>query len=187
MMLQPSLPVAQQLKPAAVKLVQDFVSSIPYHGYVIIDPLKNRPVYQEGHRLLVKAEIGLNAEVDLGDSVQLVRVFSENMKPLFTNGASIEGFAEGRVVEKNRSVILIELDRLNRAASIQDGTLVRLPREMKRLEQQLAARDSLTSRIDPAFFSPGMTAAKQEVKEKRPLVTALAFVLNVAGFLLIAF
>lgn len=185
--LQPSLPIAEQLQPAVAKLAQDFIASIPYHGFVVIDPLQGRPVYQEGRRLMVKAEIGTMAEVDLGDAVQLVRIYSDQLKPLFTNGASIEVFAEGRVVEHDREMITIELDRLNRGAAIVEGTMVRLPRELKRLEQLYSLKDNLKSKIDPEFFSPGMTSAKQEESEFKPLIASLMFIGNIAAFLLLAF
>jgi hypothetical protein len=185
--LQPSLPVAEQLEPAVVKLVNDFISTIPYHGFVVTDPLKGRPVYQEGRRLLVKAEIGVNAEVDVGDPVQLIRVYSDHLKPLFTHGARIEVFAEGRVVEHTGANLLIELDRMNRATSVEDGTMVRLPRELKRLEQMYSMQDTLNKKIDPEFFSPGMTTAKQKVEEQKPLVASLVFIANMAAFLLLAF
>lgn len=187
LMLQPSLPIAEQLQPAVVKLVNDFIASIPYHGFVVIDPLKGRPVYQEGRRLLVKAETGTNAEVDVGDPVQLIRVYSDHLKPLFTHGASIEVFAEGRVVEKNRESLVIELDRVNRANAIEEGTMVRLPRELKRLQQYYSLQDSLKTKIDPEFFSPNMTTAKQTVEEHKPLMSSLLFVANLAAFLLLAF
>lgn len=185
--LQPSLPVAEQLQPAAIKLISDFIAQIPYHGFVVIDPLRGRPVYQEGRRLLIKAEVGLNAEVDVGDQVQLIKITSDHLKPLFTHGAAIEVFAEGRVVEHNRETIIVELDRLNRAAAIQEGTAVRLPRELKRLQQMFTIDDSLKSKIDPEFFSPGMTTAKQKVDETKPLVASLLFIANLAAFLLLAF
>lgn len=185
--LQPSLPVAEQLKPAVVKLIQDFIASIPYHGFVIIDPLRGRPVYQEGRRLLAKVEVGANAEVDVGDQVQLIRIASESIKPLFTQASLIEVFAEGRVVEHTGEILVVELDRLNRATSIQEGTMVRLPRELKRLQQTFAMQDSLKTKIDPEFLSPGMTSAKQEVAELKPLATSLLFIANLAAFLLLAF
>lgn len=187
LVLQPSLPIAQQLQPAVIKLVQDFIAAVPYHGFVVLDPLKGRPVYQEGRRLLVKAEVGGSAELDVGDPAQLIRVYSDHLKPLFTHGAQIEVFAEGRVVEHSRETVVIELDRLNRATAIQEGTLVRLPRELKRLEQLYAIQDPLKSKIDPEFFSPGMTAAKQTEAEARPLIAALVFIGNLAAFLLLAF
>lgn len=187
LVLQPSLPVADQLRPAVVKLINDFIASIPYHGFVVVDSLKGRPVYQEGRRLLVKAEIGAGAEVDVGDAAQLVKVYSDHLKPLFTHGASIEVFAEGRVVEMNKETIVIELDRMNRASVVEEGTMVRLPRELKRLQQFYSLQDSLKTKIDPEFFSPGMTSAQQEQAEQKPLVSSLAFIANLAAFLLLAF
>jgi hypothetical protein len=48
-------------------------------------------------------------------------------------------------------------------------------------------QDSLKSKIDPEFFSPGMTSAKQKVEEQKPLVASLMFIVNLAAFLLLAF
>ncbi len=187
LVLQPSLPVSEQIEPAVLKLVNDFIATIPYHGFVVTDPLKGRPIYQEGRRLMVKAEVGVNAEIEVGDAAQLIRVYSDHLKPLFTHGANIEVFAEGRVVERSGAALLIELDRLNRATSVEDGTMVRLPRELKRLEQMYTLQDSLKTKIDPEFFSPGMTTAKQKVLEQKPLVASLMFIANMAAFLLLAF
>ncbi len=187
LMLQPSLPIAEQLKPAVVKLAQNFIASVPYHGFVVVDPLRGRPVYQEGRRLLIKAEIGSGTETDVGDSVQLVRIFSDHIKPLFTHGASVEVFAEGRVVEKSGENIVVELDRLNRSNVIQEGTLIRVPKELKRLQALYALQDSLKNKIDPEFFTPGMTSAKQVEAERKPLVASLMFVANLAAWLLLAF
>lgn len=185
--LQPSLPVAEQLQPAVLKLAQDFVASIPYHGFVVLDPLKGKVVYPQGRRTLVRAEVGLQAEVDVGDAAQLIRITSDSIKPLFVSGARQEVFAEGHVIERDRENVTIELDRLTKADKIKEGTLLRLPRELKRLEQLYAIRDSLGTKIDPIFFSPGMTSAKQKVQESKPLVTSLAFIANIAAMLLLAF
>jgi hypothetical protein len=185
--LQPSLPVAEQLKPAVLKLAQDFIASVPYSGFVVVDPLKGQPVYHEGRRLLVKAEVGATAEIDVGDPAQLIRIYSDNLKPLFSAGATTEVFAEGRVVEHTRETIVIELDRLNRSQPIREGTLVRLPRELKRVEQLYAIKDSLRGKIDPEFLSPDMTSARQQEEETKPLIASLVFIGNLAAFLLLAF
>jgi hypothetical protein len=70
---------------------------------------------------------------------------------------------------------------------VEEGTMVRLPRELKRLQQFYALQDSLKTKIDPEFFSPGMTSAQQQEAEQKPLVSSLMFIANLAAFLLLAF
>ena len=187
LVLQPSLPISEQLRPAVVKLAQDFIAAIPYQGFVVVDALKGQPVYSEGNRQMVKAEIGVSAEVDVGDPIQLIRVYSDSLRPLFTHGAAIEVFAEGRVVSRLQESLVIELDRVGDTRKIQEGTLVRMPRELKRLKQAFSIQDSLRNKIDPEFLSPGMTTARQQEEENKPLVSSLAIIANIAVFLLLAF
>jgi hypothetical protein len=65
--------------------------------------------------------------------------------------------------------------------------MVRMPRELKRLEQLYSIQDSLRNKIDPEFFSPGMTSQKQREDETKPLISSLVFIGNLAAFLLLAF
>jgi hypothetical protein len=185
--LQPSLPVGEQLEPAVLKLARDFIASIPYQGFVVVDPLKAGPLYREGKRLLVKADIGLGAEAEVGDPFDLVKITSDHIKPLFTHGANIEVFAEGRIVSIDRETVTAELTRLARTTDVHEKTLVRLPKEMKRLEQLFALSDSLKGKINPEFLSPEMTSAKQEVAENKPLIASVVFIVNLAAFFLLAF
>lgn len=185
--LQPSIPIGAQLGPSALRLARDFVASIPYQGFVIHDPLTDGPVFRDGKRLLFKADIGLGAEVEVGDSAELVRVKSETVKPIFVEGGSIEVYAQGRVVAVERDVVTVEIQRLTRAVDIKEKALVRLPREMRRLEQQYSIVDPLKNKINPEFLSPEITPAKQSVAEHKPLIASLVFIVNVATFLLLAF
>lgn len=187
LVLQPSLPIAEQIQPAVVKLAQDFIAAIPYQGFVTVDPLKGRPLYLEGRRQMLRAEVGINAEVDVGDPVQLVRIYSDSLKPLFTHGASVEIFAEGRVVTREGAILTVEVDRIADKNSVEEGSLVRVPRELKRLQQSFAIQDSLRTKIDPEFLSPGMTTARQQEEEHKPLVSSLVFIANLAAFFLLAF
>lgn len=185
--LQPSLPVADQLGPSVQRLVGDFISSIPYQGFVIRDPLKSGVTYKEGKRILVKADIGLGTEVENGDIVQLVRISSDHVKPIFTHGANIEVIAEGRVVKSEREIITAEITRMTRASDIVEKTLLQIPKEQKRLKQLFALSDPLKNKINPEFLSPDLTATKQASAEHRPLVASLVFIVNLATFLLLAF
>jgi hypothetical protein len=185
--LQPSIRVQDQIVPVTLKLARDFIASIPYQGFVIEDPLKDGAVYREGRRLLFKADVGLNSEVAVGDSVELIRVKSDHVKPLFTHGATIEVYAQGRVVAVDRETITGEIQRLSRTTEVTAKALVRLPKEMRRLEQQFSLTDPLKNKINPEFISPEISSAKESVAEHKPLVASLVFIVNLAAFLLFAF
>lgn len=186
--LQPSLPIAQQLPAATLKLARDFMASVPYQGFVIVDPLKGAALYKDGRLPLFKAQIALNSEADVGDAVQLIHVASDNIRPLFSaGGARVEVYAEGRIVSKDRNTITVEVDRLTDPKAVKEGSLVRLPKELKRLQEIYSLSTGLKNRLGSAILANNMTATKQEAEEKRPLAASLTFIVNIAVFCLLAF
>lgn len=185
--LQPSIPLARQIPGAARKLIMDFVASIPYQGFVVVDNLIGKPVYSEKDKYLVKVDIGENAAIEVGDQVQLVRVLSDNLRPLFLDGATTEVFAEGRVVSEARGILNVEILRVTKLAEIKEATLVRLPRELKRLRESYAIRPAAASGVDPQLLAPGMTSVDKEIAEKKPLVASVTFIVNLAAWLILAF
>lgn len=185
--LQPSIPLARQLPGAARKLILDFVASIPYQGFVVVDNLIGKPVYTEKDKYLVKVEVGDNSSVEVGDQVQLVRVLSDNLRPLFVDGATTEVFAEGRVINESRGVLTVEILRVTKIAEIKEASLVRLPRELKRLRESYAIRPAAVSGVDPELLAPGMTSVDKEIAEKKPLVASITFIVNLAAWLILAF
>jgi len=184
--LQPSVPVSHQLVSSSVKLVRDFISSIPYHGFVFKDGLKSEVVYSENGKKYFKSEVGADAQLEVGDKVQLVNIVSDSLKPLFISGANIEVFAEGIVEMVDREIITVSLQRVSQMDAIKENSMVRIPKELKRLKEQYALTESLKKNIQPEYFSPELTELEQEVRENKPLVTSLSFLGNLVLFLLIA-
>lgn len=185
--LQPSLPVKQQLEKVVEKLAKDFLASLPYQGFVVKDSLKSDVVYRQGGTLSFKAEVGVESQVEVGDQVQVIRVLSDSMKPLFLEGFQMEVVAEGRVVNVAKSFIHVDLDRSIDPRLIQEGSLIRLPKEVKRLKEAYALGENLKVSANPEFLSPRIIELKREEAEKKPLVTSLSFIANLAAFLLLAF
>ena len=72
--LHPSIPIKKQLEEAGMKLVNDFIASIPYQGYVIIDKFEGKAVIEDGANYLVKAKVGLDAKLKVGDKLQLINI-----------------------------------------------------------------------------------------------------------------
>jgi len=185
--LHPSIPIENQLPGASRKLVMDFMASIPYHGFVFIDPLIGKPTFSEKNKIMAKAEIGLNTELDVGDEVQFIRIVPQNFKPLFAEGGLVETIAVGKVVRIEREVLTIDITKIADNHQIKEFTLIRLPREYQRLKQAFTTGDRLRKQVDPQFLSVEMRPTEEKVKESKPLVATLAFISNLAAFLLLAF
>lgn len=185
--LQSSLPVAGQLLSASTKLIRDFISSIPYHGFVTIDLVHGEPTFRDRNMTYVRVDVGRSEDLQVGDEVQFMRLYSDKLRPLFSEEGGVpEIFGQGSIVQLDRESVLVRLDRVANIDLIQEATLVRIPSERKRLVESYALKDGLSRRIDPEFLSPEMSLVDQEVAEKKPLVTSLSFILNIAAFLLLA-
>ena len=102
--LQPSQTIKSQLNTAATRLIRDFIATIPYHGFQVVDPLMKRILTSEGDLTIAKVDIGKQEGVSTGDRVQWIKIFHSSTEPLFLGGARIEVFAErsdtGRLTAK---------------------------------------------------------------------------------------
>ncbi len=185
--LQPSIPVHQQLEPFIKKLARDFLASLPYQGFVVKDALNNEVVFRAGSALGLKVDVGAESQVEVGDQIQVIRLISQSFKPLFMGNGQIEVIAEGWVVSVNKNVVQVDLDRSIDPRLIEEGSLVRVPKEMKRLKESFALQESLKATVDPEFLSPRILELKRQEAERKPLITSLGFIANLAAFLLLAF
>ncbi len=186
--LQPSLTAVKQLGSAVQKLILSFMASIPYQGFVVMDPLIGKVIDEVGGKWLVRVEIGENSSVSVGDQVQFLKIQSASLKPLFSEVGNTEVLAEGRVVNLNHTLLTVEIVRASNFNEIKEGTLVRLPRELTRLRDIYGRHDSLSQNfLDPSILPSGMQSTQREVAEKKPLYTALSFIANLALFLILAF
>lgn len=186
LVLQSSVPVSQQIKDAGVRLVKDFISSIPYHGFVAKDGLKPSVVYAEEGRRYFRVELGSDAEVQVGDQIQLIRIVGTSLKPIFVSGGQVEIFAEGLVETVDRQSVIVELKRVSSIDDIKQNSLVRVPKELARLKEKFALQESLRKNINPEYFSPEITPLDQQIQENKPLITSLSFLGNLVLFILLA-
>jgi len=183
--LNPALPINDQLQSVAQKLTQDFVASVPYQGFVVVDPIIGKPTYVERKKTYAKVEIGLNSKIAVGDPVQVIRVETANMKPLFAEGGRVEVYAEGKVVEVDRKTAKVEIER-STTEPIQELSAVRFPKEIERLHEQSRLKDRLKT-VNAHVLATEMNPLEEQVRERKPLVVAVTFIANLAAFLLLAF
>jgi hypothetical protein len=185
--LHPALPISKQLPDAARKLLYDFTSSIPYQGFVVVDNLIGRPSYSEGEKVLFKADIGVGTQISVGDNVQLVRMKSDKMRPVFQEGASLEVYVEGQVIQVDRQIITVQVvRRAEKNNDIRADALVRVPDELRRLKEIYGLSESSDTGLRVNVLGDEAKLSEEEAIRK-PLVTSLSWIGNLALVLLLAF
>lgn len=175
--LHPSVPASQQLAEVSKRLITDFVANIPYQAYVVTDSLIGQPAFKEVGVLSAYIYLGENHQVRVGDPVQIIRLQSKNLDPLFNDGGLVTVIAEAKVKSVTGDKALIELIRIPDPSLIIEGSLVRLPKEDQRLREtfKIVKKIGPTLELDALGQSHRMT---DNEREKKPLVTALSFIAN---------
>lgn len=182
--LHPSLPMSKQLPNACEKLLYDFLAAIPYQGSLVVDGLAGRAVYKEGDSYRAKMEIGVDTKVNIGDQVQVINFNVVSLEPAFDKGGEVQVLAEGQVVKVESGLVTLQLDRISDVKLIKEGSLVRLPGELKRLQETYSIGLG-QQKIEVGFIDNSRKLTDKE-KERKPLVTALSFLANLVVILVVA-
>jgi hypothetical protein len=183
--LHPSIPIEEQLADVAVKQVRDFIATIPYHGFEIVDPIINKPVFEEGDVKLAKVDVGGNSRAVEGDTVQWVTIEKTTSSPLLQGGSHLDVVAEGQVVKNENGILLVEVKRARDISLLKQNTLVRLPKETEYLNANYAMQSNRA--LSPEVRFTPLPPTHPESEETKPLVAAIAGIANAALFLLLAF
>lgn len=181
----PSLPVDEQLTDVAVKLTRDFIAKVPYQGFQILDPLINKPVFEEGDVKLAKVDVGGNTRIVEGDLIQWVVVERTTGAPLFVGGARLDVIAEGQVAKNDNGILLVEIKRAKDIDLLKKDSLVRAPKEVEHLNINYALQSNRA--LAPELRYTPLPPARSEHEETKPLLSALVGIANAALFLLLAF
>ena len=178
--LHPAVPVSKQLPDAVRKLLFDFVASVPYQGFVIIDSLLGRPAYMEGDNLFFKADVGVGTQISVGDTAQLIRVRASQLKPLFQDGAAAEVYVEGKIVKVDRQIITVQVTRKQTDADIKSEALLRVPDELRRFKEIYGMQESPDKNIDIESIRGETDQLTDKEKEYKPLIVSLSWIGNLA-------
>ena len=184
--LHPALPVAEQLIRASQKLVQDFLLSIPYQGFQIVDEVVGRPVFEVGEQRHAWIFHGANSGLAVGDAVQWVDVRGEAGEAFFNSSVSVQVIAEGKVVQLKGSQAEVEIEKARALADLHENALVRFPREMERLKSQFSSGEK-GAQLSSEYLSSEMKSSSELEQGHHPAATVLAFIGNFAVLALLAF
>lgn len=186
--LKSTLAVGDQLPTAAKRLMDDFIASVPYQAFQVVDSLIGRPIYSDGTLTLAQVDVGVAGNAQVGDTVQWIRISYESNQPVFQGGGKVTAIAEGRIVKLNQGIATVELTRALRRDLIKEFSLIRIPREFDRLQSQYAIKENeFKSTTDLTLLTPEAAPMETIRKERKPLLTTGSFLASLAAFLLLAF
>jgi hypothetical protein len=184
----PSKPVSTQLESTSQKLIKDFLASIPYQGFQIVDPLNPKPLIEEGETIMAKVDVGAKSSATQGQKAQWVEIHRSSTAPLFQGGAQIRVIAEGEVLTNENQVLTVEVKRAKDLKSLDKKSLVLIPDEAKKLYNLYAIRNS-DENMAPNLnlLSEPLQDAREKNEESRPLLVALTAIGNIVAAVLLAF
>lgn len=185
--LQVSRPSEDQVVEAGKKLARDFLASIPYQGFQVIDSLRGKATFEDNDEVRTEVQINPASGIQVGDIAQWIHLYHKSTDPLFQGGGEVKAFAEGKVVLVDKGIATIQLIRATSLSEIKEYTLVRFPKEAERLKVEYALKDSLPGKLSTAIIETPADKMKSVAQERRPLVTTLSFVGSIAAILLLAF
>ncbi len=182
--LNPSLPVNKQLEPLSLKLTQDFLASMPYQGFQIIDPLIGKAVFEEGDISLAKVDVGAKFGIQIGDTVQWLRIRRLNSNPLFQGGGEYRVVAEGEVTKIEKETLLVQIKRAVDIKSLDKKNLVSFPTETANLQSRYALAKEKS--VSPTLLSEPLYPTETSSTKSKPLVTSVVSIGSIAALLLLA-
>ncbi len=181
-----SRPLEDQIVETSKKLIHDFMASIPYQGFQVIDSLRGKATFEDADEVRTEVQIGSQSQIQVGDIAQWIHVYHKSTDALFQGGGETKAFAEGKVVLIDKGIATIQLIRATHLDDIKEYALVRFPKEAERIKIELALKESLPGRLSTAIVITDLEKMKSLAKERRPLITTLSFVGSISAILLLA-
>lgn len=181
----PAQAMSDQIVNAAQKLIQDFIIDLPYQGFVVVDPIKGNALFEEGGKKRAWIYHGNTKVLDVNDAFEVIEFSGETSKPYLKHGRATV-VAQGTIVEVQNDRVLVNIDQVRDLKDIKENALVRFPKETKRLAD-LYTHASKETGLSTEYLTSEMRPAEEIEKRHDSSATSLAFILNMAAMILLAF
>lgn len=182
----PAIAINDQLIRVSTTLMNQFISEIPYQGFVIIDDLIGKPVYSSDNEQSVKIFVGKNSKLAVGDPVQFVEISGQVGQSFFNDNPLIDVIAEGNIKELKDDYAFARIEKAKNLADIKAETLVRFPQEISRLKE-IYSQGEKSSNLSAEYLSSEMTDVKENKSDHPSTASALSWITGIVGFILLAF
>lgn len=186
MQFHPAIAINDQLIRVSTTLMNQFISEIPYQGFVVIDDLMGKPVYSNNNEQEAKIYVGKNSKIAVGDPLQFVEISGQVGQSFFNDNPLIDVIAEGNVKEIKGEYCLARIEKVKNLADVKAETLVRFPQEISRLKE-IYSQGEKSSNLSAEYLSGELTDVKDLKSDHPATASALSWIAGFVGFLLLAF
>ena len=127
-------------------MVENFLKSFPYHGIQILDPFWQKTIFEKDFQNLAKIDVGSDSSIEEGDFIFWIKICRINKSPLFKDGGKTHILAKGKVLKKERGVLLANITHYNANLNdwkekLHEGTLV-VSADEKKISSLVANQDN---------------------------------------------
>ena len=182
----PAIPISEQLVKLSLRLISDFMGAMPYQGFQVVDEVIGQPVYNLDSKKMAQIFVGTQKQPSVGDPVQWIQVRGDRSQSFLNAAPQVTVTAEGIVTRVINDRIEVEIQKLKDLSDLKENSLVRFPKEVARLKD-LYSSEERTSNLGAEYLSAEMKNVEEVSKETHPTATALAFIVNIAAMILLAF
>lgn len=182
----PAISINDQIVSVSTRLMGDFLASVPYQGYQVVDSLIGKPLYEKEGKTMAQVFLGAGAQVSEGDQVQWVKVTGDISQAFFNSATRVQVIAEGQVRSVQNNIAEVEVTKMRDPQELGENSLVRFPKEVNRLKD-LFSREDRSASLGGEYLSEELKSSSDFGRSQSSTATALGFIANLAAFILIAF
>ena len=181
----PAVSISEQLIQVSSQMMNSFMMALPYQGFQIVDDGVGKPVFEDSGKSYAKVFVGNSSKLNVGDDAQWVEVEGETSKVFLGDSLQVSVLAEGKIAAIQENSVTIEILRMKNVKDLKENSLVRFPEEMNRLKDLYSGKEK-SSNLSAEYLSGEIKNTEDFKKGHNSTSTALLWIANIAGFLLIA-
>lgn len=182
----PAISVNDQLVRISTQMMNSFIAAIPYQGFQMIDDLIGKSLYEQKGKTYAQVFVGNTSRLNVGDEAHWIEMDNEIGKAYLGDGLKVMVIAEGKITEIKENKVIIEVEKMKDPEDLKANSLVRFPEEMNRLKELYSTGDR-ASNLSAEYLSGEIKNSEDFKKGHNKTSTALLWIVNIAGFLLLAF
>jgi hypothetical protein len=181
----PAVSIADQLIRVSSQMINSFIMALPYQGFEILDENIGKTLFEDKGKTYAKAFVGNVSKLTVGDDAQWIEVQGETNKAYLGETLQVTVIAEGKIASIQDNNVTIEVMRMKDPQDLKENSLVRFPEEMNRLKELYSGGEK-ASNLSAEYLSGEIKNTEEFKKGHNKTSTALLWIANLAGFLLLA-